>query len=86
MKLNKLAGVSSLLLLCSGYAQATTEIEWWHAMGGNLGEKVNEIADKFNASQTEFVVKPEFNCEVRHSSISSSQYHFFKDNRWLLEA
>ncbi|MBE1274561.1 sn-glycerol-3-phosphate ABC transporter substrate-binding protein UgpB [Enterovibrio baiacu] len=58
MKLNKLAGVSSLLLLCSGYAQAATEIEWWHAMGGNLGEKVNEIADKFNASQTEFVVKP----------------------------
>lgn len=28
---------------------------------------------------------PEFNCEVRHSPISSSQYHFFKDNRWLLE-
>ncbi|WP_146742611.1 hypothetical protein [Vibrio diazotrophicus] len=33
----------------------------------------------------EFVV-PEFNCEVRHSSISSSQCHFFKYNRWLLEA
>ena len=31
-------------------------------------------------------VKPEFNCEVRHSSISSSQCHFFKYNRWLLEA
>ncbi|QIJ02830.1 FimD/PapC N-terminal domain-containing protein [Shewanella chilikensis] len=28
---------------------------------------------------------PEFNCEVRHSPISSSQCHFFKDNRWLLE-
>ncbi|WP_430732024.1 hypothetical protein, partial [Vibrio vulnificus] len=25
---------------------------------------------------------PEFNCEVRHSPISSSQCHFFKDNRW----
>jgi AraC-like DNA-binding protein len=31
-------------------------------------------------------LKPEFNCEVRHSSISSSQCHFFKYNRWLLEA
>ncbi|MDK2627013.1 hypothetical protein [Vibrio vulnificus] len=29
---------------------------------------------------------PEFNCEVRHSPISSSQCHLFKDNRWLLEA
>ncbi|POB91251.1 hypothetical protein CRN53_14925, partial [Vibrio vulnificus] len=25
---------------------------------------------------------PEFNCEVRHSPISSNQCHFFKDNRW----
>jgi hypothetical protein len=31
-------------------------------------------------------VLPEFNCEVRHSPISSSQCHLFKDNRWLLEA
>ncbi|CAM2942064.1 hypothetical protein VIMY103929_11365 [Vibrio mytili] len=31
-------------------------------------------------------IAPEFNCEVRHSSISSSQCHFFKYNRWLLEA
>lgn len=30
-------------------------------------------------------VVPEFNCEVRHSPISSNQCHFFKDNRWLLE-
>ncbi|MGR3238918.1 hypothetical protein [Vibrio vulnificus] len=32
-----------------------------------------------------FEIKPEFNCEVRHSPISSNQCHFFKDNRWLLE-
>ncbi len=32
-----------------------------------------------------YLVKPEFNCEVRHSPISSSQCHFFKYNRWLLE-
>ena len=38
-------------------AQAKTEIVWWHAMTGFLGERVNEIAGKFNASQNEFEVK-----------------------------
>ncbi len=36
---------------------AKTEIQWWHAMTGFLGEKVNEITQKFNASQTEYEVK-----------------------------
>jgi len=38
-------------------ALAKTEIVWWHAMGGFLGEKVNEIAANFNSSQTEYEVK-----------------------------
>jgi sn-glycerol 3-phosphate transport system substrate-binding protein len=37
--------------------QAKTEIIWWHAMTGFLGERVNEVAGKFNASQNEFEVK-----------------------------
>jgi sn-glycerol 3-phosphate transport system substrate-binding protein len=37
-------------------AIAKTEVQWWHAMTGFLGERVNEIANKFNASQTEYVV------------------------------
>ncbi len=41
-------------------AAAQTEVRWWHAMGGELGEKVEEIADGFNASQDEFVVVPEY--------------------------
>lgn len=39
-------------------AQAAVEIQWWHAMGGRLGEKVNEIAEGFNASQSEYKVVP----------------------------
>jgi sn-glycerol 3-phosphate transport system substrate-binding protein len=35
-------------------AHAVTEIEWWHAMGGALGERVNEIADNFNRSQSDY--------------------------------
>ncbi|MEX0759670.1 MAG: sn-glycerol-3-phosphate ABC transporter substrate-binding protein UgpB [Tistlia sp.] len=37
-------------------AQAQTKIEWWHAMGGELGEKVEEIATNFNASQSEYEI------------------------------
>ncbi|OOE58150.1 sn-glycerol-3-phosphate ABC transporter substrate-binding protein [Salinivibrio sp. ML323] len=58
MKTQRLTALSSALLLASFSANATTEIEWWHAMGGNLGEKVNEIAEKFNASQDDYSVKP----------------------------
>ena len=36
---------------------AKTEIVWWHAMGGFLGERVNDITKKFNASQGEYEVK-----------------------------
>ena len=39
-------------------AQGPVTVEWWHAMGGRLGEKVVEIADGFNASQNEYIVVP----------------------------
>jgi sn-glycerol 3-phosphate transport system substrate-binding protein len=41
-------------------AEAATEIQWWHAMGGRNGEKVNEIAAGFNASQSDYKVTPVF--------------------------
>jgi len=45
-------------LLCSASAHAQTEIQWWHSMGGALGERVNELAGKFNASQKDYKVVP----------------------------
>ncbi|MBF0381642.1 MAG: sn-glycerol-3-phosphate ABC transporter substrate-binding protein UgpB [Magnetococcales bacterium] len=39
-------------------AQATEDIQWWHAMGGKLGEKVNELASGFNSSQNQYRVVP----------------------------
>ena len=33
-------------------AWAQTEIQWWHAMEGALGETVNRIARDYNASQS----------------------------------
>ena len=42
----------------AAHAQAATEIQFWHSMTGKLGDKVNEIAQKFNASQADFKVVP----------------------------
>ncbi len=46
-----------MLVMLSGPAYSATEVQWWHAMGGALGEAVNTIAGGFNRSQTEYVVK-----------------------------
>jgi sn-glycerol 3-phosphate transport system substrate-binding protein len=37
-------------------AQAVTEIQWWHSMDAKLNDKVNELAEKFNASQKDYHV------------------------------
>jgi sn-glycerol 3-phosphate transport system substrate-binding protein len=37
---------------------APVEIQWWHAMSGPLGDRVNDIANKFNASQDKYKVIP----------------------------
>jgi sn-glycerol 3-phosphate transport system substrate-binding protein len=46
--------------LFAGAAQAQTEIQWWHSMGGALGDALNGLASKFNASQKDYKVVPTF--------------------------
>jgi len=54
-----LTSVAAIAVLASAPgAFAQTEIQWWHAMGGNLGETVNQLADGFNKSQSEYKVNP----------------------------
>ena len=53
--------LSALTLgMASLSAQAQTEIQWWHSMGGALGEWVNDHAKDFNASQTQYKIVPTF--------------------------
>ncbi|WP_089139661.1 hypothetical protein [Vibrio rumoiensis] len=75
--------------------------ETFNTVTKRTGQKFNDIAldaksiidaistiknpDQDDSESIKDVITPEFNCEVRHSPISSSQCHFFKDNRWLLE-
>jgi len=51
---------AATLALASASAHAVTEISWWHAMQGALGDRVNSLADQFNKSQSEYKVTPVF--------------------------
>ena len=54
------AGVAVLALLLSmDPAHAAVEIQWWHAMAGELGRMVEQLAADFNASQAEYRIVPE---------------------------
>ncbi len=59
-RLLPLSGALALAALLSGPAHAQTEIQWWHSMGGALGEWVNDLAKDFNGSQTQYKVVPTF--------------------------
>jgi sn-glycerol 3-phosphate transport system substrate-binding protein len=56
MNFKKFAAALAVAMLCASQAHAQTEIQWWHSMTGALGDKVNEIANGFNASQKEYKV------------------------------
>lgn len=63
MKFNRFVSTCTLLvfLIVAGLtsqAFASVEIQWWHAMGGVNGERVNKIANDFNATTSEFKVVP----------------------------
>ena len=58
MHLRTLAVALAAAGLFAANAQAQTEIQWWHSMTGALGDKLNEIAGGFNASQKDYKVVP----------------------------
>jgi len=49
---------TAAILAVSSAAHAQTEIQWWHAMGGANGERVDKIAADFNATQSDYKVVP----------------------------
>ena len=61
MKIKKLClALAAVCAFGAGSAQAATEIQWWHSMTGALHDRVNDIANKFNASQSDYKVVPVF--------------------------
>lgn len=60
MQFKILALASALAATMALPAQAQTEIQWWHAMSGPLGEWVNDLAKQYNDSQKEYKVVPTY--------------------------
>ena len=60
MKFKTLGLTAALALSMGAPAYAQTEIQWWHAMSGPLGEWVNDQAKQFNDSQKDYKVVPTY--------------------------
>jgi sn-glycerol 3-phosphate transport system substrate-binding protein len=55
-----LIAVLASLGFASTAVHAQTEIQFWHSMGGALGDKVSELANNFNKSQSQYKVVPSY--------------------------
>lgn len=53
------AGFALIFSMSQAWA-ATTDIQLWHAMPGELGRQLGRIVDKFNASQKQYRIIPVF--------------------------
>jgi len=51
---------AAVATVSASVSMAQTEIQWWHAMGGTNGERVDKIAADFNASQSDYTVVPAY--------------------------
>ncbi len=49
--------VLAALLGSASLTQAATEVTFWHSMEGPLGERVAQLAQDFNASQSDYAVR-----------------------------
>ncbi len=56
----RIGASAAAIAMMANAAMAEVEITWWHAMGGALGDTVNQIAEDFNASQDEYKITPVF--------------------------
>ena len=55
-KMAFIAALFGVLALAAPAQAARVEVQWWHAMSGVLGERLNELVEKFNASQDKYTV------------------------------
>ncbi len=51
-----LAALAAAALSTASPAKAQTDIQFWHAMAGEMGQRVEKLVSDYNASQTEFHV------------------------------
>lgn len=56
--IKKISLAALALTMTASTTLAATNITWWHGMGGRNGEVINELSQKFNASQSECAITP----------------------------
>jgi sn-glycerol 3-phosphate transport system substrate-binding protein len=54
------AAAAAIMLMATPAPAAPVEIQWWHAMPGELGRQLDKIAGDFNASQSEYRIVPTY--------------------------
>jgi sn-glycerol 3-phosphate transport system substrate-binding protein len=57
---NTLILAGTIAALATSAFADTVKVDWWHAMGGLNGERVNKISADFNASQSTYEVVPSY--------------------------
>lgn len=50
--------VAAVQLFLVAPAMAATDIQWWHAMSGELGRRLEKLATDFNATQPDYRIVP----------------------------
>ena len=50
--------LAAAMLCVAVPARAAVEIQWWHAMAGELGRQIEKLAADFNAQQRDYVIVP----------------------------
>ena len=60
MSFKKFLGALGIAMAFVGSAHAQVEVQWWHSMGGPLGEWVNDLVKDFNNSQKDYKIVPTF--------------------------
>jgi sn-glycerol 3-phosphate transport system substrate-binding protein len=59
LKIFRIAAAAVAIALASP-AHAVTEIQWWHAMSGQLGKQLEKLAADFNGSQSQYRIVPSY--------------------------
>jgi len=54
------AALAAMLFGVAMTASAQTEIQFWHSMTGALGDRVSDLAKRFNDSQKDYKIVPVF--------------------------
>lgn len=61
MNIRKMMLAASVAMIAvPAVAQDKVQVQWWHAMGGELGTLLEQVATSFNESQDQYEVVPSF--------------------------